>query len=81
LISEDARYLLQTPYTYGKDYHATIIEVDAWAEKQAQALVRLSSSWDIAIAMLKQACREFCARVEPDFEPLLQEVFLIESKR
>jgi hypothetical protein len=55
--------------------------VDAWAAKQAQVLVRLSSSWEIAIAMLKQACREFCARVEQDFEPFLQEVFLIESKR
>ncbi len=31
--------------------------------------------------MLKQACREFCAGVEPDFKPFLQEILLIESKR
>ncbi len=43
--------------------------------------MRVSRAWDTVIAMLKQACREFCAKVEPDFEPLLQEVLLIESKR
>jgi hypothetical protein len=82
LISEeDARYLLQNPYTYRKDYLTTIAEVDAWAKKQEEALARASRSWDTVIALLKQACREFCARVEPDFEPLLQEVLRIESKR
>jgi hypothetical protein len=48
---------------------------------QAQALVRAARSWDIVIAMLKQSCREFCARVEPGFEPFLQKVLLIESKQ
>jgi hypothetical protein len=88
LISEeDAHYLLHTPFSYEKQYstypeyhYATIAKVDAWAKKQEQALAHAARSWDTCISMLKQACRDFCARVEPDFEPLLQEVLLIESK-
>ena len=88
LISEeDARYLLHSPFSDSKKYptyeayhRATLAEVDAWARKQAQALVRASRAWDTVISMLKQACREFCAKVEPGFEPFLQEVLLIASK-
>ena len=88
LISEeDAHYLLRTPFSYREKYHtyeeyhhATLAEVDAWAGKQAQALARASRSWDTCISMLKQACREFCARVEPEFEPFLQEVLFIAAK-
>lgn len=88
LISEkDAHYLLHTPFHYrekNKSYeefhYCTLTEVDAWAKKQVEALARADHSWGIVISMLKQACRDFCPRVESGFEPFLQEVLFISAE-